>query len=212
MKNIPLFTTESGVASLVLDQISFNRTAYIRIQSSAEPTLLLNECLDFCKAVGAEAVYATGIEITDNCISKVSVIRMKREREGLPTSTLSAVTVEEKNGDLFRSIYNEKMHAISHASAMTRDNLQTIIKHKNGYFLYRNQELIGIGIADNAWIRTIIALKKGAGESILLALNQMLIGDTVNVELVDTNIRAKRLYERMGFGLYDTVSTWYKIL
>lgn len=212
MKNIPLFTTEFGVASLVLDQISFNHTAYIRIQSSAEPNLLLKECLDFCKAVGAESLYVTGIENADDYISTVSVIRMKREREGLPDSTLSAVTVDEMNGELFRSIYNEKMRAISHASAMTPDNLQTVIKQKNGYFLYRNQELLGIGIADDAWIRTIIALKKGAGESILLALNQMLIGDTVNVELVDTNIRAKRLYERMGFGLYDIVSTWYKIL
>lgn len=212
MKNIPLFTTEFGVASLVLDQISFNHTAYIRIQSSSEPNSLLKECLDFCKAVGAESVYATGIEITDNCISKVSVIRMKREREGLPTSTLSAVTVDEKNGELFRSIYNEKMRDISHASAMTQDNLQTVVKQKNGYFLYRNQELQGIGIADDAWIQTIIALKKGAGESILLALNQMLVGSAVNVELVDTNIRAKRLYERMGFKVYDTVSTWYKIL
>lgn len=212
MKNIPLFTTESGVASLIFDQIPFNHTAYIRIQSSAEPNQLLKECLDFSKAVGAESVYVTGMEDPDNSISVVSVIQMQRERGGLPKSALPTITVNKTNGELFRSIYNERMCDISHSSAMTQDNLNAIIAQKNGYFVYDDQELLGIGIADGAWIRTIIALKKGAGERILLAMNQKLNDRMVNVELVDTNIRAKRLYERMGFTVKKIISTWYKIL
>lgn len=212
MKNIPVFTTEHGVASLTLDQIAFNSMAYIRIQSSAESDFFIKECLDFCKAVGAKTVYATGSNSIKDYISVVSLIRMKRKREGLPETTLSVVPVDTNNADQFRKIYNEKMRGISHASAMTHDNLEMIVKQKNGRFFYKDHELQGIGIADDKWIRAIISLKRGAGESILLALNQMLQGEEVNVELVDTNTRAKRLYERMGFQLYETVSTWYKIL
>ena len=212
MKNIPFFTTDSGVASLTLEQVPFNQTAYIRIQSSCEPELLLKECLDFCKAIGSEAVYATGIEEPACSSAAVSVIRMTRDRDGLSGAELTLVSVDETSGEEFRRIYNEIMHEIPFASFMKSDDLKTLVDKRNGYYLYCHQELVGIGIADGAWIRAIISLKRGAGESILLALNQVLEGDTVMVELVDTNKRAKRLYERMGFCFSEVVSTWYKIL
>ena len=212
MKNIPFFTTESGGASLTLEQIPFNRTAYIRIQSSCEPGRLLKECRDFCRAVGAKTVYATGIEEPDNSISVASVIRMTRDRAGLPGTDLTAVSVDETNGEPFRDIYNKKMHKIPFASAIRMDDLNAIIERKNGYYLYRCQELVGIGVADGAWIRAVVSLKRGAGKEIMLALNQVLEGDAVTVELVDINKRAKDLYESLGFCFSETVSTWYKIL
>ena len=212
MKNIPFFTTMYGVASLTLDQIPFNRIAYIRIQTALEPDPLLKECLDFCKAVGAETVYATGINEPGNSLACVSVIRMTRKRAGLSNTDLTIVSADKSNGDSFRSIFNEHMRKISHASAMTGDDLNAIIEKENGYLLYRNQHLQGIGVADGEWIRAIISIEKGAGEAVLLGLNQMLKGESVTVELVDSNQRAKRLYEKMGFRLCETVSTWYKIL
>ena len=60
MRNIPVFTTEYGVGSLILREIPYRQEAYIRIQDTKEPEAFLGECVDFCKAAGAERIYGTG--------------------------------------------------------------------------------------------------------------------------------------------------------
>ena len=66
MRDMPMFTTENGVASLTLNQIPYTKSAWIRIQNSVSPQALLEECIAFCKAVDAEYIYATG----DSCCEK----------------------------------------------------------------------------------------------------------------------------------------------
>ena len=41
MKDFPVFTTEYGVASLILKEIPYQGTAYITLQDSLEPEKLL---------------------------------------------------------------------------------------------------------------------------------------------------------------------------
>ena len=43
MRDMPFFTTLSGVASLTLSQIPYTGKAYIRIQDSTEPEQFLRE-------------------------------------------------------------------------------------------------------------------------------------------------------------------------
>ena len=45
MKDFPMFTTENGVASLVLREIPTRGDAYITVLSSEEPEKLLEECM-----------------------------------------------------------------------------------------------------------------------------------------------------------------------
>ena len=49
MKDFPVFTTEHGVASLVLKEIPYQGAAYITLRDSLEPELLLEDCLQFCR-------------------------------------------------------------------------------------------------------------------------------------------------------------------
>ena len=58
MRDIPMFTTENGVAGLVLSQIPYRQTAYVTIHASSEPAALVGECLQFCRAAGAERIFA----------------------------------------------------------------------------------------------------------------------------------------------------------
>ena len=51
MRDLPMFTTEFGVASLILKEIPYREEAYILVQSTQEPEKLLRECIDFCRAV-----------------------------------------------------------------------------------------------------------------------------------------------------------------
>ena len=43
MKDFPVFTTENGVASLVLKEIPYRREAYITLRDSRTPEALLEE-------------------------------------------------------------------------------------------------------------------------------------------------------------------------
>ena len=65
MKDFPMFDTEFGIASLVLKEIPYKGIAYIRIQNTLEPQALLRECVDFCKTLGAQKIYATGHAILE---------------------------------------------------------------------------------------------------------------------------------------------------
>ena len=58
MKDFPVFPTQHGAASLILKEIPYRGEAYIKIQSTQEPDALLEECIHFCVACGAERVYA----------------------------------------------------------------------------------------------------------------------------------------------------------
>ena len=60
-------------------------------------------------------------------------------------------------------------------------------------------------------MRAIVSLRHGMGESIMLALNRVLEGERVYVEVINTNRPAMNLYKRMGFIVEETISTWYKI-
>ena len=54
MKDIDLFTTEYGIASLILKEIPYKGEAYIRLRETQQPELLLQECVRFCRRCGAE--------------------------------------------------------------------------------------------------------------------------------------------------------------
>ena len=60
MKDIPVFATEYGIASLVLKEIPYQSAAYVTVRDSLEPERLLEECIGFCRACGADRIYATG--------------------------------------------------------------------------------------------------------------------------------------------------------
>lgn len=210
MKNIPLFTTEAGVASLILEQVSFNKTAYVRVQSTLDADNLLQECIAFCRAVGAEQIYAAG-DLGDRYGKAVSLIRMRRLRTGIEDNAGLLIPVNADNITKFQEIYNEAMRNIPGASGMNASKASEMLKEGNGYFVYYKEELVGIGVAAGEWIHTVIAQKKGMGQFVMQALNRVLVGDWIRVEVIESNIPAMRLYQRMGFTEYETVSNWKKI-
>ena len=65
MKDIPFFTTDYGVASLMLAEIPYRQEAYIRVQSVHDGAVedLIRECMAFCRAAGAEKVYWSAGEV-----------------------------------------------------------------------------------------------------------------------------------------------------
>ena len=64
MKDIPMFTTDSGVSSLILKEIPYKQLAFIHVQDVQSGQLKphLEECISFCRMLGAEKILAKGHE------------------------------------------------------------------------------------------------------------------------------------------------------
>ena len=62
MKDIPIFTGENGVATLILREIPHQQRAYVMLRTVWRLQPFLSECRAFCRMAGAESVYVTGQE------------------------------------------------------------------------------------------------------------------------------------------------------
>lgn len=212
MRNIPVFTTEFGVASLVLREIPYTQTAYITIQSSLSPAKLLEECRDFCRAAGAETIYATGAQIPQDYPLHTRVLRMEVMRCELPATGAVAVPVRPEQADRWKEIYNQAMDGVDNASYMDDVDVKRMLQQGDGYFVYEDQKLIGIGRAAGDEIRVIAAAVRGGGRNTVIALAGLLQEMRIRLDVASTNHRAIRLYESLGFQGTAEISRWYKIL
>lgn len=212
MRDIPVFTTEAGVASLILKEIPYTAEAYIKLQDSQDPRRFLKECCDFCTAVGAQRIYASGHAILESYPLHTQLWRMCRMREGLPETDAALFPVQKQTLELWRELYNDKMHGVPNASYMTRLDAQKMLTKGNGYFVHRDDTLLGIGVASGDRIDAVIAAIPGAGKDVLLALCHALTGEQVTLEVASVNRRAIRLYEQLDFLKTYEVSRWYRLL
>ena len=212
MQDIPMFTSEYGVASLFLKEVSYRGRAHIKIQSSLEPDKLLEECISFCRMCGAEWIDAAGHEYLQKYPLITSLSLMTRPLEGLATMDACLFPMTEATMQQWLDIYNERMADIPNAAFMDSKDGKDLLQKGNAYFVHKDGQLLGIGVASGDFIDTVIAVKPGAGEAVVRALATVLTEDTVRLMVADVNTRAVRLYERLGFGRVKELSRWYLVL
>ncbi len=210
MKDIPMFTTEFGIASLLLKEIPYREEAYIRLQATEQPLELLNECIAFCRACGAEKIYATGHDALEQYPLHTQVIQMQCASP-LPETDAALFPVLPETLENWRGIYNERMKDVPNASFMTEKDAKDMLKAGDGYFIHRNGQLLGIGKASGSKIEAVVSVVPGAGKDVVLALSSLLTGDSVTVDAASTNTRAVHLYEKLGFLAVQALSKWYHV-
>lgn len=211
MKDIPFFNTENGIASLRLKEIPFFQTAYITIQSALDEMKLLQDCVGLCRAAGAQKIYASGLKGSEY-IEPVEIIKMIRDSYLQEEINAMLFPVQEETLPQWRDIYNKKMRNVTGAAYMDDTMAQEIIMAKNGYFVHRKGDLIGIGTACDGTISVVASVQKGAGKDIVYALLSVLSEDTAAVEVASDNAKAIDLYLSLGFIATGVVNTWYKII
>ena len=211
MHDIPMFTTQNGVAFLVLQEIPNNGVAYICINDSHNPEMFLQECCDFCRAVGAELVYADGISATGNYPHYTDVIEMRQLLCDIPETTAKLIPVDEDSLEKWRQLYNENMQSVPAAFYMSIGRAEEILKMGTGYFVFRDDELLGIGVAGGDRIDSVVSLTPGAGKDVLCALCSVLTDEEVILEVASQNNRAVAFYKKMNFVTTKTKYRWYKI-
>ena len=209
MRDIPVFTTEYGVASLVLKEIPYKGTAYITLQSSMQPVELLKDCIDFCRMAGAERIYATGHTALEQYPLYTTVIKMQQLRDNLSEGDACLFPVTEQTAEQWRGIYNEKMKTVPNASTMTRQDMKECVSQGGCYFVHKGDDLLGIGLLRGEQIAAIAACVPGVGETVLRTLCNAQFSETVTVEVATNNVPAMRLYERLGYQKTAELSCWY---
>ena len=211
MKDFPVFTTEYGVASLILKEIPYQGTAYITLQDSLEPGKLLEECVAFCRVCGAEAVYATGHEILESYPLYTAMWEMRCPWESLPDTEAGLFPVVEETLEDWRPIYNEKVRRVPNGAWMTQSDAKKMLAAGDGYFIHRAGELLGIGRASGDTIDWVASIRPGAGRDVVAALNHAVMADAVKLTVASENRKAVALYESMGFIRSREISRWYRV-
>ena len=211
MKDIPVFTTENGVASLTLREIPYSRKAYFRIQLASDAASLIKECVDFCRAVGAEEIYATGDASLKDYPVHTEILEMRALRSKLPDTDTIIEPLYESQLSEFQSIYNAKMRNVPNSAYFTIQDAKAVFDKHSGYRILSNDELIGIGIASGDTIEMLASLLPEKGCDVICALSKTLQSDEIRLVVADTNYKAIRLYERLGFKVYSNIGKWYKI-
>lgn len=212
MRNIPVFSTDLGVASLVLDQIPYKQAAYVHIHDTAQPEEFIEECAQFCRAAGADRVYVASPAELEEYPVFTQVLQLVGSLQDIADTDAALMPVTERTLDAWRQIYNEKMAAVDDAAFMDAAAARQLLQEGHGYFVHREGKLLGIGKVAGDTIDVLAATEPGAGETVLQALCHALAGDRVIVRVASTNRRAMRLYERLGFICTGVLQTWYQIL
>ena len=209
LRDIPMFTTPYGVASLALAQIPYRETAYIHVRSVADGDLdaLIEECAGFCRAAGAEKVFWTCEDRQDLPYS--AVLEMRGQVAVDPQMMANLFPVTADTAKRWRQIHNERMKEVDHAAYLTEADEKMIVA-SDAYFIHRGGELLGIGWLENDTVRAIASVQPGAGVCIAHTLMSLTQGD-LRLEVASTNHRAIRLYEKLGFVKTKELCRWYRV-
>lgn len=213
MRDFPLFTTETGVSSLLLKEVPYRETAYIRI-GDVQPEKLaahLSECLDFCRAVGAQHVYATGHEALESYPLYTTVLEMTGTARVDREKVANLFPVTEATVGRWRELYNRRMADVDNAATLEARDEERIVKG-SAYFVHDAGTLLGIGWLDDCKLLAITSEQPGAGERVMHTLMSLLEGCRMTLEVASTNTRAIRLYEKLGFLPCRELTRWYRLL
>jgi GNAT superfamily N-acetyltransferase len=212
MKDIPMFDTEYGVASLILKEIPYKQTAYVKILSSQEPEKLMAECVQFCRMCGAEIIDATGHLWLESYPLVTAIYALQCPQNTLARADACLFPVTEQTLARWLEIYNERMATVPNSAYMDSRDGKRLLETGDGYFVHRDGKLLGIGKAAADTVDAIISVQPGMGETVLRTLATALSEEGVRLTVAGANKRAMRLYERLGFVKTAELSRWYRIL
>lgn len=212
MKDFPVFTTEYGVASLFLKEVPYRQTAYIVIRSSEQPEELLKECVSFCRVCGAETIFAAGHPCLESYPLYSILYEMCAEAAVDESKVEHLWPVTEDTVGQWRQICNERMRHVDNTATQEKKDEKEILESGGAYFVHRNGELLGIGWIRDGELLAVASVKPGAGERVMHTLMSLVPGEPLKLEVVSTNHRALRLYEKLGFIKNAEKRRWYRIV
>lgn len=212
MKDFPMFTTEFGVASLILKEIPYRSEAYIIIQDTQQPEQLLQECISFCRMCGADRIYARGHEITQGYPLHCAVYEMRAEVRIDDSKVEMLFPVTEETVGQWRQLMNERLRSVDNAATLEKKDEKEILSSSGAYFVHSSGQLLGAGWLEENELKLIASAQSGAGERVLHTLLSVAAQQEVKLDVASTNERAIHLYEKYGFIKTAERRRWYRVL
>ena len=207
-----MFTTEYGIASLVLKEIPYKEEAYITIRSSEQPEELLAECVSFCRICGGVRVFATGHACLEQYPLRTAVLEMRGQCRPDEEKVAALFPVTEQTVTRWRQICNERMRGVDNSATLESKDEKEILASGGAYFVHEGGELLGIGWIHKGELLVVAAVKPGAGERVMHTVFSMMPGEDLRLQVASNNERAIRLYERLGFIKTSEISRWYQVV
>lgn len=216
MKNIPVFTSAYGIATLILREIPWSGSAYVLVRSvwNDQTAALLEECRGFCRAVGAQAVFAAYDTEELPAEHAYDMIRMCRPKAGLPLpETLELVPLTPENSDAYLEIYNCCFKTVPSAASYDRSSLEPLYGEDLAWLARKNGSFAGVAEISKEGLEGIAVLPefRGLGRELALAVLHMVPSPVLRLKVASTNDRAIALYERLGFQVEGLEKRWYRL-
>ena len=213
MRDFPVFPTDYGVSSLILNQIPYRQEAYIHILDVQPDGVYehLKECVSFCRMAGAERIFATGHPCLDSYPYFMSVCEMRGTAWVDRQKLENLFPVTEQTVGYWRNLMNERMKSVDNAAFLTSFDEKKILSSGGAYFIHHEGELLGIGWMDDTKLLQVASVKGGAGEQVMYSLMSLVEGSDMTVEVASTNERAIRLYEKLGFIRTAELLRWHDV-
>lgn len=210
MKDFPVFTTEHGVASLVLKEIPYREEAYVILRDTRNPEALLRECVDFCRSCGARKVYASGDPVVESHPFHTAMVEMRGVPNVEEALLESLFPVTEATVSRWREIYNRAFRGVHNAATWEAKDEGRILEG-GAYFVHRQGALLGIGLLREDTLEAIAAVKPGMGRRVLHSICSVCPGISLRLEVASENHRAVALYEGIGFCKVRELSRWHRV-
>lgn len=219
MKNIPIFTASSGMASLILREIPYSGRAYVMVRAvwRGETAALLAECGQFCRAAGAETVFASQELEPLPARHAYDLLELRCQRADLPAPdrSLELEPLTAENAAAYLEIYNRCFRDLPGAAAYDRADMQRLLG-KNLAFLTKTAgqyaavaELTPGGLAGVAVLPECRG--RGLGRNLTLAALRRLDAPELTLKTASTNVTALQLYRNLGFGRDRVTSRWWQL-
>lgn len=215
MKDIPIFTGTHGIATLILSQIPWSGCGYVMVRSVWDDAkAFLEECLGFCRACGAERVFASWETEELPVPHGYDMVLLTMKKSELPEA--EAVELEElteENSEAFLEIYNSCFQNIPNAAAYGKKDIQRLLGEETAYLVKRG-EYAAMAEISKEGLEAIAVLPqyRGLGYGLAVTVLQRVPSLTLKLKVASTNTRAMALYDRLGFEKTKTISRWWRLM
>ena len=216
MKDIPLFTSDCGLATLILREIGWSGSAYVLVRSvwNGRVAGLLDECARFCRAVDAKQIFACWETAELPARHAYDMLDMACPKSKLPPGgpvDLEPLT-RDNAGDYLR-IYNECFRQVPAAASYDKKSLEPLYGEDLAWLARVDGQYAAVAEISKAGLEGIGVLPpfRGLGYDLALAVMAMVPSPEVRLKVASTNARARALYARLGFAETGVSRRWYRL-